>query len=440
MKLTKVFIVTLVLCLCIGSAVALAHTDVEWRKQQTAAQGYFYGGLTDEEIAALDKTTIYQSAESPTGFYVTFRYKDPNAKRVRIGGEFTFTTRFDASATEVKLSKAEEWTPDMFVMIPGILGSWLLEDMTFNEETGVWSYTVPLPSGTFFYSLYIDGEVGADVNDLSGAVQMSDPTNRPFEDAVGEQLRSVVRVPFDPSKQVVDYSIELPRKDGRVGLSETVYYYAKGVENEGEYQLLVYLPYGYDPERPEPYKVLYLSHGGGVESATSWYNKGSMANIMDNLIAAGLVEPFVVVCMDNYRVGFNEDNLINNIIPFVEANYNVATEDSGRAVAGLSAGGAYTYRILTKYPEYFNYYGFFSAGADRPDFELNMEELDDARMYYSVGMQEFMSSRFNLRLLNLLHGLLTHGCTVDVHIPEGGHQWSVWREQLIDFVRITLWK
>ena len=65
---------------------------------------------------------------------------------------------------------------------------------------------------------------------------------------------------------------------------------------------------------------MYLSPGAGVESETSWVNKGSVAFMMDNLIADYGVEPFVLVILNNFAVNFDVDNLINNVVPLVEAN------------------------------------------------------------------------------------------------------------------------
>ncbi len=42
--------------------------------------------------------------------------------------------------------------------------------------------------------------------------------------------------------------------------------------------------------------------------------------------------------------GFTKD-MINDIIPFVEANYPVLTESKNRAVAGFSVGGGQTLNI-----------------------------------------------------------------------------------------------
>jgi enterochelin esterase family protein len=45
--------------------------------------------------------------------------------------------------------------------------------------------------------------------------------------------------------------------------------------------------------------VLYLHHGGG-EDDRGWSQQGRIADILDNLIAAGRAEPMIVVMPDMY--------------------------------------------------------------------------------------------------------------------------------------------
>ena len=44
----------------------------------------------------------------------------------------------------------------------------------------------------------------------------------------------------------------------------------------------VYLPYGYDAEREQPYRTIYVLHGGGQDES-DWLGIGSVQNIIDNL-------------------------------------------------------------------------------------------------------------------------------------------------------------
>src|SRR5690606_41856230 len=55
----------------------------------------------------------------------------------------------------------------------------------------------------------------------------------------------------------------------------------------------VYTPPGYDKDSKR-YPVLYLQHGWG-EDETAWSNQGHANLIMDNLIAEGKTQPFIIV-------------------------------------------------------------------------------------------------------------------------------------------------
>ena len=58
--------------------------------------------------------------------------------------------------------------------------------------------------------------------------------------------------------------------------------------------MAVYTPPGYDAHRAPAYPTLYISHGaGGVEA--DWFTQGVANRIIDNLIAAGKMQPAVVV-------------------------------------------------------------------------------------------------------------------------------------------------
>jgi len=135
----------------------------------------------------------------------------------------------------------------------------------------------------------------------------------------------------------------------------------------GYTHLGVYLPPCYDPYRNEPYPVVYLSHGMGGDQ-TDWFWVGGAHNIMDNLIAAGYTEPTVMVSMNQYQLGTMGGNMVvainnqmNNIMPFIEENFNVSSDPRGRAFAGLSQGGALAVRMYAANAAEFGYWGFLST-------------------------------------------------------------------------------
>ena len=436
----------LLMLLLICSAVAMAETpaalsDAEWRAQQTAGQGYYVESLTQVEFDALEETTIIKDPGSVTGYTVTFRYKDPDAARVRIRGEWSFSDAHGITVDGITYYEPEEWKIGNFAMIPDFQGDWPAYDMVKNEETGVWSYTIPLPSGTWSYRFYIGGVEGAELKDYTDAVQTTDPNNRPFEDFVGAQNNSQVRVPAGGAGSSDSLALQLPNPDGLNGVSEIVTYPVTGIADveDGDYELCIYLPYGYDAGREEPYKAVYISHGAGTEGCTSWYNKGSVAYMLDNLIAQGVIEPTVAVIIDNYNLNFDETNLINNILPYVEANYNVSTEKAGRALCGLSAGAAYTRRTMLSYPEAFGYWGMFSGSGEGTDV-WNAEILGNDGIFIGIGTQEFMHPDRAGSRFAPCYTLGSQGIYFDFWTADGGHQWTIWRDCFEAFCEMTLWK
>ena len=432
----KLVLLLTALCMALTSVAALADNmgnDVEWRAQLSdAGKGLYVEGLSEEEIAALTETTIIKDENSPTGYTVTFRHYAPDATRVRIRGEWSFyqpvrSTKFLTGAYD-----PEEWVDGMFPLQVDI-ADWPAYDMQKNEETGVWFYTIPLPSGTWSYRFYEGGAEGAELTDYTDAVAYTDVNNLPFEKELGEQGNSQVRVPFDAEKQTLDLSVQLARTDGQVGVTEVLTYEAPGVENlKDDPAIAVYLPYGYDAEREEPYKVLYISHGAGSESETSWYNKGSLAFITDNLIADGVIEPMVVVIINNYSVGFNYDSFIADVVPLVESTYNVATDPANKAVCGLSAGSGFTRNVMLNYTDAFDNYGNFSMGsaAEYP------ASLANKGLYLGTGFYDFAYSG----VVDMMKSYDELGFEYGSLIINGGHDWNLWRQLYVDYVSNYLWK
>lgn len=420
-----------------SSCALAADNDAAWRAQQTPAQGCYVESITQEEMDALTQTTIIRDADSPTGYTVTFRHYAPDAARVRIRGEWSLYEPTNNSLFVIGPYNPEEWVDGM-VPVQVDLADWPAYDMEKNEETGVWSYTVPLASGTWSYRFYEGGAEGAALTDYTDAIATTDVNNPPFEKELGEQGNSQVRVPFDAEKQTVDFSNQLPQPDGKFGTVEVLTYAADGVEEKkDDPAVAVYLPYGYDAEREEPYKVLYISHGGGLESETSWYNKGSLHNITDNVMADGLVEPTVVVILNNYAVDFDTESFINDVLPLVEANYNVSTDVKDKAVCGLSRGGMFTTQLMLNHPEAFGTFGVFSGAFANPETDVEYPAvLDDANIYMAAGYYDMAFADLN----NARSLLDAQGIDHASFYVEGGHDWNVWRQIYADFLSNFLWK
>src|SRR5438093_4729244 len=74
------------------------------------------------------------------------------------------------------------------------------------------------------------------------------------------------------------------------------------------------------------------------------------------------ISPITGVASEKQRADFEKD-LLENLIPFVQANYRVAADRDHRALAGLSMGGGLTLAIGPRHLDTFSRLAVFSAGA-----------------------------------------------------------------------------
>lgn len=100
-------------------------------------------------------------------------------------------------------------------------------------------------------------------------------------------------------------------------------------------RLTVYTPPGYDRDQQTRYPVVYLFHGANADE-NAWYRLGRVNLILDNLLAAGKINPFLVVMPFGYGV---EKDLVPDVIPYIQSQYRTAADRDHRAIVGLSMGG-----------------------------------------------------------------------------------------------------
>jgi len=255
----------------------------------------------------------------------------------------------------------------------------------------------------------------------------------------------------------------------------------------------VYTPPEYDKDTTKRYPVLYLQHGGG-EDETGWPNQGKTNLIMDNLIAAGKARPFIIV-MDNGSVarprqarpaaapggpgaapgqgaaaparpaapgqgfggapaggagqprrgagapgGFNvagqfERILIDELIPYIEANFRVIPDQAHRAMAGLSMGGMQTRSIVIANPDKFSHIGMFSGGTITPSEIADMDTFKKnvKLVFISSGGREGGASRIQGAADEWNNAGIKGVSYVS---PETAHEWQSWRRSLYQFAQL----
>jgi enterochelin esterase-like enzyme len=315
-------------------------------------------------------------------------------------------------------------------------GEWEVQRLEMKKnDAGNWEAKInPVNPGIYSYTYSIDG------------VHFIDPKN-PIVKTGTEVYGSIVEIP----------GINEPRFDEvqnvPLGQLHYVNYFSKVLDKQR--RMVVYLPPNYNLERKTKFPVLYLRHGGG-DNETSWTQAAGKADvILDNLIAAKKAKPMLVVMTNGLTDGTwaggstkegiekLERELLDEVKPYIESNYNTNIDKKYTAIAGLSMGGGQAYIIGLRNLDKFNYIGEFSAGLlsdpkfdinervprifDNPDKVNNNLELlwiacgkDDPRF---SGHQVF---DFMLTEKNIKH---------EFHVSKGGHEWLFWREQLAAFAQ-----
>lgn len=222
----------------------------------------------------------------------------------------------------------------------------------------------------------------------------------------------------------------------------------------------VYSPAGYMKSTKE-YPVLYLQHGGG-ENEVAWEYFGRVAYIMDNLIAEGKAEPFIVV-MNNDMLRYSdtpagiidlafERMLIESCIPYIEKNYRVKTGKWNRAIAGLSMGCMMSCDIAFRHPEVFGNMGALNASMihDAESFHTNYvrpypEVMKDAEAFaknYRVYFRSTMSAEDHFPYF-LADDEICAKAGIDklpnyhrILYPERTTKWNGWRMGLRDYAQL----
>ena len=134
--------------------------------------------------------------------------------------------------------------------------------------------------------------------------------------------------------------------------------------------------------------------------------------------------------------------LLNDLIPYVEANYRVIADPAHRAMAGLSMGGMQTRLITLANPEVFTQVGMFSGGSistedieNTPAFKENVKLLFvsyGSRELENRGMSFGGDPKANTEALKAA-GMNTHFYVS----PGTAHEWHSWRRSLYQFAQLV---
>jgi enterochelin esterase family protein len=330
---------------------------------------------------------------------VTFRFRAPNAKEVKLTRE---------GAEPLLMQK---------------------------DESGVWTVnTSPLSPDYYGYSIVVDGARSLD----------------PYNPLLKPNLLStenMVHVQGPPS---------LPWELNDVPHGEIHHHFYRSAVAQDDRDYYVYTPPGYDAAAKTTYPVLYLLHGYS-DDASGWTAVGRAHFILDNLIAQHKAKPMIVVMplgygtMEIVRLGWGggprnsevrdqnfsrfREALLTEVMPKVESEYRVTNDRNSRAIGGLSMGGSESLLTGLNNLDKFAWIGAFSSGGLPEPFEKNFPSLDSKAnqqlrlLWIACGTED----RLITANRNLREWLKSKGIQHTDTEMSGMHTWMVWRRNLAEF-------
>lgn len=218
----------------------------------------------------------------------------------------------------------------------------------------------------------------------------------------------------------------------------------------------VYTPAGYSADKRYP--VLYLLHGIGGNEREEWARGGVANVILDNLIADKKIEPMILVLPNGNAsadpgapggrggglgAGFGgwgapfENDLLNDIIPFIESHYSATVDRESRALAGLSMGGGQSLDFGLGNLGTFAWVGGFSSAPNTyppeqlvPDPDRAIKQLK--LLYISCGNKDGL-----IRISQGVHAYLKEKNVPHIwHVDEHAHDLEHWKKGLYNFSQL----
>ena len=227
-------------------------------------------------------------------------------------------------------------------------------------------------------------------------------------------------------------------------------------ENQEAY--LVYTPPGYDPKHAGGYPTLYLLHGWS-DTEVGWTAVGQANLILDSLLAQGKITPMVVVMPQGYgdysfvnsghdvwsdpakvddNTSLYSEMLVEEILPAVERDYNVAKDRGHRAVAGLSMGGLESLTIGLTHHELFSYVIGMSSAVHGEQFDRHFPALAAGDAGSGVQFKLlWVACGTDDQLIKPNRDFVAWAKSKKLPVTAvetpGQHTWLVWRQNLLTF-------
>ncbi len=264
------------------------------------------------------------------------------------------------------------------------------QEMTKDAKTGLWTVTLgPCAPDMYPYHFEVDG------------ISIMDPLCEQYFPNEGFK-NSLLEVPCKDKALAHDI-----RTDVEHGCIHYVNYWSKSLNYTNN--AIVYLPPSYYKEQQKRYPVFYLI-SGTTDTEEVYYKVGRVNYILDNLIAEGKAKDMIVVLPygNPYKLlpqmptngmpmmGFGQDvfsnDIINDLMPYVESHYRTINNSDNRAIGGFSRGGNQGLSVGLHNLDKFSYLCSYSSftSTDIPDVYTEATNAKLHLFWLGVGTDDFL--------------------------------------------------
>jgi enterochelin esterase-like enzyme len=314
-----------------------------------------------------------------------------------------------------------------------LLGSMQSEGVALTKaENGLWSMTIgPLSPEIYHYQFDIDGTKIMDTKNQSPY---------PWLDGKSELI-----IPGAPP--LLHEVMDVPHG--------TLHNHIYNSSTTGSSNLVrVYTPPNYNPLNDKEYPVLVLLHGFG-EKVSFWSDFGKINLIVDNLISQNkIIAPIIVMPnadpleAEYYKffsgqvdgnawmeknIDVLDKDLHNDLFPFLKDRYKIKWDKRSMAISGSSMGGIQAILLGVRNVNEFGWIIGLSTSLNVPPFSTeNIEQINKLPLFQlNIGKKD----TWGFNQSNKVHKwLLDNDIEHEYVVSNGGHDWDVWRNDLIELL------
>jgi pimeloyl-ACP methyl ester carboxylesterase len=130
-------------------------------------------------------------------------------------------------------------------------------------------------------------------------------------------------------------------------------------------QMLIYLPAGYDDRSSQRYPVIYFLPNPFEDGYRFDFDHRDAQGLFDRAIARGVIRRFILIAVDmNTPLGSSwyvnspitgnwEDFMVQDLVPYIDANFKTLPGRDSRGIAGVFIGGYGAIRFGMRHPDVF---------------------------------------------------------------------------------------